>query len=153
MKNPAFLNSFLLPALILSLAVFSNAQTTPKPTPPPSDEGEVIKVNSRLVVVPVSVTNPDGEPVLGLTPKDFRVLEENKPQVIDNVGNADVVPLEIGLLIDVSGSVNPLFEFEKSAAAQFLQSVMKPADRATIFLIGDKPQLAQPREDAKQTAE
>jgi len=153
MKNPAFLNSFLLPALILSLAVFSNAQTTPKPTPPPSDEGEVIKVDSRLVVVPVSVTNPDGEPVLGLTTKDFRVLEENKPQVIDNVGNADVVPLEIALLMDVSGSFTPFFEFEKAAAAQFLQSVMNPADRATIFLIGDKPQLAQPREDAKQTAE
>lgn len=76
---------------------------------------------------------------MGLTAKDFLVAEENRPQTIDSVGNADTVPLEIALLIDVSGSVNPLFEFEKKAAAQFLRTVMKPEDRATIFLIGDKP--------------
>ena len=136
----------------LAFTAAANAQTA-TPTPPPSDDGEVIKVDSRLVVVPVSVTDASGNPVLGLTAKDFRITEENKPQVIDTVGNADVVPLEIALLIDVSGSVNPLFDFEKSAAAQFLQSVMKPADRATIFLIGDKPQIAQMRGDAAQAAQ
>jgi len=150
MKFSAFTQTFLF-VLILSAGTSIFAQTA-TPAPPP-DDGEVIKVESRLVVVPVSVTNAAGEPVLGLKAADFRVAEENRPQVIDNVGDAENVPLEIALLIDVSGSINPLFEFEKKAAAQFLESVMKPDDRATIFLIGDKPILAQARESATQTAE
>lgn len=126
---------------------------TPVPKVPVADDDEIIKVESRLVIVPVSVTNAAGEPVLGLKAQDFRVSEENKPQVIDQVGDAETVPLEIALLIDVSGSVNPLFDFEKKAAAQFLQSVMKADDRATIFLIGDQPQSAKTRENSSQAAE
>ena len=127
---------------LFSLSIFLvngvDAQTA-SPTPPIPEEEGVVKVESRLVVVPVSVTNAAGEPVLGLKATDFTVAEENRPQTIDSLGNAENVPLEIALLIDVSGSVNPLFEFEKKAAAQFLRTVMKPEDRATIFLIGDKP--------------
>ena len=126
---------------------------TPSPTPPIAEEDQVVKVESRLVVIPVSVTNPAGEPVLGLKASDFRVSEENRAQTIDSVGDAENVPLEIALLIDVSGSVNPLFEFEKNAAAQFLQTVMKSDDRATIFLIGDKPTSLLERENAMQAAE
>jgi len=81
------------------------------------------------------------------------VSEENRPQIIDSVGDAENVPLEIALLIDVSGSVNPLFEFEKNAAGQFLKTVMKPEDRATIFLIGDRPTTVTERENAVQAAE
>ena len=138
-------------ALFLLFANNSFGQT-PTATPPPTDDGEVIKVNSRLVVVPVSVTNAAGDPVLGLGVDDFRISEENKPQVIDSVGNAENVPLEIALLIDVSGSVNPIFELEKSAAAQFLQTAMKSDDRATIFLIGDKPISGLERGTAAEAA-
>ena len=145
-----------LAAFVLSLtALFaaSFAQTAPTATPPPSDDdGDVIKVNSRLVVVPVSVTDSAGEPVTGLSTKDFKLTEENRAQVIDNVGSADVVPLEIALLIDVSGSVDPLFEFERAAAAQFLKSVMKPSDRATVFLIGESTQVVGPRSNADEAA-
>lgn len=148
----------LYAALVISLfAIASNSQTpTPDPTPPPPqpiEEEGIVKVDSRLVVVPVAVTNPAGEPVLGLGVKDFKLAEENKAQIIDSVGNAETVPLEIALLIDVSGSVNPLFEFEKKAAAQFLQTVMKPDDRATIFLIGDKPSTVLQSENSALAAE
>lgn len=136
----------------LVLALFGgidvNAQT---PTPKPADD-EVIKVESRLVVVPVSVTDANGEPVLGLKAENFRVGEDGKAQLIDQVTNAEATPLEIALLVDVSGSVNPLFDFEIKAAAQFLESVMKGDDRATIFLIGDKPISAMARENSVQAA-
>ncbi len=129
---------------------------TPQPTPPKvqnsEDDGEIIKVDSRLVIVPVSVTDTLGQPILGLKAQDFRIQEDNKLQEIAQVSDAEKVPLEIALLIDVSGSVNPLFEFEKKAAAQFLESVMKPEDKATIFLIGDQPALAQERDSAQKAA-
>lgn len=143
--------------LILLVSIFSSilsAQTaTPSPTPRISEEEQVVKVNSRLVVVPVSVINANGDPVQGLKPVDFRIAEEGRQQVIEQVSDAEKVPLEIALLLDVSGSVNPLFEFEKKAAAQFLQTVVKGDDHATIFLIGDKPLPVGMRETAEKAGQ
>ena len=153
MKISYFFRTVFISAVLLFL-VSTQISQTPKPTPPPpTDDGEVIKVNSRLVIVPVSVTNATGDPVLGLGVNDFRISEENRAQTIDAVGNAENVPLEIALLIDVSGSVNPLFELEKAAAAQFLQTVMKADDRATIFLVGDQPIAGLERGNATQAGE
>ena len=152
MKLSYFLRTVFVSITLLFLASTHFSQT-PKPTPPPTDDGEVIKVNSRLVIIPVSVTNATGDPVLGLGLNDFRVTEENRAQTIDAVGNAENVPLEIALLIDVSGSVNPLFELEKTAAAQFLQTVMKADDRATIFLIGDQPIAGLQRGNAAEAGD
>lgn len=97
-KNLAF--TFLL---VTILALNSFGQTA-RPTPPVEDNGEVIKVSSRLVVVPVSVLDSDGQPVLGLKAQDFRVAEENKAQQIEQVSDAEKIPLEIVLLFDVSAS-------------------------------------------------
>jgi VWFA-related protein len=124
---------------------------TPQVTVTDDDEG-TIKVESRLVVVPVSVTNANGDPVLGLKAQDFRISEENKPQVIDNVGNAENVPLEIVLLFDVSASTDAMFKFEQETAAKFLQEVMRPADKATVFTLGASPILVQPRDSAERSA-
>lgn len=137
-------------AAIFSAGVF--AQTpTPSPTPQAQDEGEVIKVDSRLVVVPVSVIDPNGEPVLGLTADNFRVREENRPQTIDSVGTAENVPLEIALLFDVSASTDAMFKFQQETAAKFLRDVLRSDDRATIFTVGQKETLVQGRETAEKS--
>jgi Ca-activated chloride channel homolog len=135
-------------------------QSTPRPTAspvarpqhpasqPPADEAigddEVVRVTSNLVVVPVSVTDERGEPVQGLKREDFRLEEEGRAQELAEVGNADQVPLDIALVFDLSSSVTKNFEFEKQAAAGFLRQVLKPADRAAIFSIAEKPLLLQP---------
>lgn len=128
---------------------------TPAPTPKPDeiveDDG-VLNIESNLVLVPVSITDSTGQPVLNLKKEDFRIEEDGKNQPIEEIGTAEQVPLEIALLIDVSGSVDPLFEFEKLSAAKFLRDVMKPEDRATIFLIGEFPILAQARDTAENSA-
>lgn len=128
---------------------------TPKPTPTPNieDDNEILKVYSRLVVVPVAVTDNLGQPVLNLTKEDFRLEEEGSAQQIEQLSKADEVPLEIALLIDVSGSTDPLFKFEQETAAKFLQGVMKSDDRASIFTIGEIPLLVQSRENAQKSAE
>src|SRR5712672_572113 len=94
---------FMRPALLLGvLALFlssfpgdANGQTIrdlpppppvpkPKPTPtpkPPADEVlDVVRVSSNLVMVPVSVTDANGQAVQGLQAKDFRLEEEGKQQ-------------------------------------------------------------------------
>lgn len=140
-------------ALFFSFIFSAFAQTTqPTPTPNKVEDDDILKIDSRLVVVPVSITDVAGQPVLGLKAQDFRVLENGRLQEISEVSDAEKVPLEIALLIDVSGSVNPLFEFEKAAAAQFLEKVMRLEDRATIFLIGDAPIISLERQTAQQAA-
>lgn len=115
-------------------------------------EEEVVRVSSNLVVVPVSVTDAHGRPVDGLTAKDFRLEEEGRPQEIAALGNPEQVPLELAVLIDVSGSVKERFGFEKEAAALFIESVLKPSDQAVLYAIDQTPRLEQARAGADQVA-
>ena len=125
----------------------------PKPTPTPAPiEYDIVRVNSNLVVVPVSVTDAQGQPVLGLQPTDFHIEEDGKPQQIAQLGNPEQVPLDIALLVDVSGSVVARFDFEQKAAASFIKQVLKPDDRATVFAIDNKPRLIQRLADADVAA-
>jgi Ca-activated chloride channel family protein len=116
---------------------------SPTPKPPADEEYEVVRISSNLVVVPVSVTDAAGQPVPGLKVEDFRLQEEGRDQPIAQIGDPEQVPLEIALLIDISGSINASFDFEKEAAARFLKQVLKPEDRAAIFIIDRTPLLRQ----------
>lgn len=120
---------------------------TPKPTPTPkplSDEDfEIIRTTSNLVMVPVAVVDSSGQPFRGLQISDFRLEEEGRLQEIAQIGDPDEVPLDIAILIDVSGSTNTRFDFEKEAAARFLQHVLKANDRANIFIIDRTPVVRQ----------
>src|SRR6266849_8354394 len=78
---------------------------TPTPAPTPEPEYEVVRINSNLVVVPVSVTDARGQPVLGLSKTDFHIEEDGRAQEIAQMGDPEQVPLDIAVLVDVSGSV------------------------------------------------
>src|ERR1041385_2543365 len=115
----------------------------PTPTPKPVEPEvitDVIRTTSNLVMVPVSVTNQQGQAVQGLQLADFRLEEEGKQQEISGIGDPEQVPLAIALLFDVSSSTSQkgFFGSQQNAAATFLRLVMKPADRAAIFTITDK---------------
>jgi Ca-activated chloride channel family protein len=126
----------------------------PKPTPTPApEELDVVRVTSNLIVVPVSVTDPNGQPVLRLKVGDFRIEEDGRAQEIAQLGDPEQVPLDIALLIDVSGSVEARFAFEQKAAADFLRHVLKPGDRAAVFAIDETPRLLQPFSNAEAAAQ
>ena len=131
---------------------------TPKPTPtpaPPKDEDfEVIRVKTSLVMVPVSVTDSQGQPFHGLQINDFKVEEEGRVQQIVELGNPDQVPLDIAILFDVSSSVSQkgFFAFQQKAAATFLKQVLKPVDRAAVFTISDEPKVVSPLASADVAA-
>jgi len=128
------------------------AKPTPTPTPPPPEQIEVIRTTSNLVMVPVSVTDRDGQAVQGLTKEQFQLQEEGKRQEITGIGNPEEVPLAIALLFDISSSVSQkgFFQFQQNAAAAFLKQVMKPNDRAAIFTIASQPAMVQPLSTAQE---
>jgi len=127
---------------------------TPTPAPPREEDMEVIRVNSNLVMVPVSVVDTNGQPVHDLQVTDFHLDEQGRPQKITEIGNPDQVPLDIALLFDVSSSVSQkgFFIFQQEAAASFLKQVLKPVDRAAVFTIADQPRLIQPLASAETAA-
>ena len=130
------------------------AKPTPTPAPTPEEKLEVIRTTSNLVMVPVSITDRDGQAVQGLTKEDFRLHEEGKQQEITGIGNPEEVPLAIALLFDISSSVSQkgFFQFQQQAAAAFLKQVMKPDDRAAIFTIATQPAMVQGLSTAEQAA-
>jgi Ca-activated chloride channel homolog len=162
--RPAFLLGVL--AIFLSIPIVQGQQLPPppppwkaKPTPTPKPVepeviSDVIRTTSNLVMVPVSVTDQQGQAVQGLQVGDFRLLEEGKQQEISGIGNPEQVPLAIALLFDVSSSTSQkgFFESQQNAAATFLKLVMKPSDKAAIFTITDKPTMIQPLASAATSA-
>lgn len=123
-----------------------------KPKPTPTPEYEVIRISSNLVVVPVSVTDAQGQPVLGLKQSEFHIEEDGRAQEIAQLGDPEQVPLEIAILIDVSSSVRDKFAFEEQAATRFITQVLRPMDRATVYAIDSTPRLEQARSTAEMAA-
>lgn len=128
-------------------------QTSPPPIAPvkketkaeEEDPGPLLKIDSKLVAVPVSVTDANGEPVKGLKPEDFRLEEEGRAQQLVTLGDPGETPVELSLLFDVSGSVFEKFKFQQEAAARFLKQVLKPRDAGSIFVIGMESRMSLPR--------
>ena len=131
------------------------AKPTPTPKPAEPEVIDVIKTNSNLVMVPVSVTSTvDGSAVQGLQATDFRLEEEGKQKEIAEIGNPEQIPLDIAILFDISSSVSQkgFFQFQQHAAAAFLKEVMKPSDKAAVFTIASEPKLVQPLAPAETAA-
>jgi Ca-activated chloride channel family protein len=130
------------------------AKPTPTPKPPEQEVLDVVRVTSNLVMVPVSVTDNQGQPVQGLQIPDFRLLEEGKQEEIAEIGNPEQIPLDIAILFDISSSVSQkgFFAFQQNAAAAFLKLVLKPVDRAAVFTIAGEPKLVQPLTSAQVAA-
>jgi Ca-activated chloride channel homolog len=114
-----------------------------------SDEPQSSLITIRARVNEVNVlfiaTDKHGKFVRDLTQNDFSILDDHKPpQAIVNFRRETDLPLDLGLLIDVSGSVNSRFDFEQDAAIRFLQRTIRARfDRAFIVGFNTKSQLAQ----------
>ena len=137
----------------------SKPQERPKPaspdptTKPPKAadlDAESIRIDSSLVVVPVSVTDHLGQPIRDLNASDFILEEEGVRQQVQTLGDPGKTPIELALLFDISRSVRGRFEFEKTAAARFLQVVLKPGDFASVFSIGRTAHLTVERTDSAE---
>lgn len=95
------------------------------------DEGDVVRVDTQLVLVPAVVTDGAGHPVAGLRADNFRVLENGQPQVISNFATTDA-PFEVALLLDTSGSTRADVQLIRRAASLFINS-LRPGDRVAII--------------------
>jgi len=101
-------------------------------TPKEDTKGFTIGVNVDLVVMHTSVYDKNGLFVSGLKQDNFKVYEDGIEQKISSFSQEDV-PLSMGLLIDLSGSMRTRIDKVNSAALAFIRA-SNPEDQ--VFLIG-----------------
>ena len=101
----------------------------------PTDSILTIKKRVDEVNVLFIATDKRGKFVRNLNQNDFAILDDHKPpQSIVNFRRETDLPIEVGLLIDTSGSVHSRFEFEQQAAVSFLQHTLRVNfDRAFVM--------------------
>jgi VWFA-related protein len=101
-----------------------------------------IRVDTNLVVIPVSVTDPLNRPVTGLSKDNFRVFDSNVEQQVLHVALEDE-PIAAGIVFDVSRSMTRKMTKSRAAVAQFLRSA-HPEDEFFLVEFGDRARLTCP---------
>ncbi|HTK26950.1 MAG TPA: VWA domain-containing protein [Pyrinomonadaceae bacterium] len=116
--------ALLLLVICLGTCVVGFSQTK-------KDDDEVLKIDTRLVDVPVVITDKTGKPILNLKENNFTVFEDGKQQEVTQFG-ATSAPFEVALLLDTSGSTRADIELIQRAAQYFIAS-LRPGDRVAVI--------------------
>ena len=105
---------------------------------------ETFSAQVREVNLLFSATDWRGRFVSNLTSSDVKVLDNGQqPQSLTYFLRQSDLPLKVGLLIDVSGSVGNFFSDQQQAAAIFLQEALRPSDSASIITFGLESRVVQ----------
>lgn len=99
-------------------------------------EGEVVRVDTTLVTVPVSVRDRDGRFVPYLGREDFHLFEDGEEQTIAYFEEADK-PFTVALMLDTSGSTGFKLEEIKEEAIRFAAQ-LRPQDRVLVVTFSDE---------------
>jgi VWFA-related protein len=128
--------------------VASGAALTPGVSSSPDDpQDSILTIRKRVDEVNVLfiATDRHGKFVRNLGQADFSILDDHKPvqSIVDFRRETDL-PLKLGLLVDVSGSVHSRFQFEQDAATGFLQrTIRQNFDKAFVVGFNSHQQIAQ----------
>ncbi|MFL6235578.1 MAG: VWA domain-containing protein, partial [Thermoanaerobaculia bacterium] len=101
----------------------------------------VSEVDVDLVELYTAVTDRSGNLVNDLKQDDFEVYEAGKKQELVKFDAVKNLPLTVCMLIDTSGSMASSLTPTQQAATGFLQSVMKPGDKAFAVSFARRPRL------------
>lgn len=130
-----------------SLSAYNSASPTPAAESTDEPQNALVTLHARVNEVNVLfiATDKHGKFVRDLNQQDFNILDDHKPpQAILNFRRETDLALHLGLLIDVSGSVDSRFDFEQTAATNFLQHTLRAGfDKAFLVGFNSHSQVAQ----------
>ncbi|MGI8565788.1 MAG: VWA domain-containing protein, partial [Pyrinomonadaceae bacterium] len=132
------------------------SSTTQKPaTPNPSsqpvsrasspeevdDDGDVIRVTTSEVLLPVTVRDARGTLVADLTRADFRVFEDGREQPLSDLALRQV-PVDVALMVDSSSSAAASFDDFRRAVGEFAAR-LGAEDRISLLKFDDRVEVVQ----------
>ena len=120
------------------------------------DEGDVIRVDSQLVTLNISVIDRGtNRGLAGLGQSDFKLFEDNEEQRVVQFESSSA-PFDLILLIDLSGSTREVVKLIRAAALRFVAAA-RPADRIGVITFAGEAtvisQLTADRELLRQRIE
>jgi VWFA-related protein len=98
------------------------------------------KSNVQLVELPISIPDHAGP----IAPERITVREGKQSRRVEAVATAAETPLTVGLLIDVSDSMQKTLPDLQEAAIRFLQAALGERDRAFLITFDSYARLLQP---------
>src|SRR5258706_5094887 len=104
--------------------------------------GESVDADVDLALVNVSVTDAHDRPVTFLERDSFRIFEDNIEQEVVNFSSEDV-PVSIGVIFDLSGSMAKNLSYAKEAAVQFFKTA-NSQDEGFLIVCGTYAELFSP---------
>ena len=145
--SPALAQSDSYSVSTPSLSAYNSATGTSSAAGDDPQSGTLLTIHKRVDEVNVLfiATDKHGKFVRDLRQSDFAILDDHKPpQSILNFRRETDLPLHLGLLIDVSGSVHSRFDFEQDAAISFLQhSIRAGFDKAFVVGFNNQSHMTQ----------
>src|SRR2546422_11730551 len=108
--------------------------------------GDVVRVDTTLVSIPVSVMDRDGKYIPNLRKEDFRIWEDGVEQQVAYFASTEK-PFTVALVLDTSGSTKYKLEEIQDAAIAFVDQ-LRADDRVMVVSFNDKIRvLSQPTND------
>jgi Ca-activated chloride channel homolog len=105
------------------------------------DKDGVIKVDTDMVLLDVTVIDQNNTPVMNLKKEDFSVHEDKVKQTVESVSREEV-PVSFGLVVDTSGSMKPKLQTVSDAAVSLVKQ-MRIDDEAFVASFKAEPELVQ----------
>src|ERR1700674_4633862 len=159
--RPAFVLVLIVPvaALIAQLSIAQQSDTRPDPSQPNvsitprvrekspesaasiADRRADIRVDTTLVLIPVTVTDPMSRFVTGLDKENFKLFEDKIEQEIVQFSSEDA-PLSVGIAFDTSGSMGAKLQKSRQAVVQFMKTA-NPRDEFFLIQFSDRPEIVQ----------
>ena len=107
-----------------------------------TDRRSNIRIDTTLVQINVTVTDPLNRFVTGLEKEHFKLFEDHVEQNILDFSSEDA-PLSIGLVFDTSGSMGAKLQQSRRAAVEFFKTA-NPQDEFFLVEFNDRPELVVP---------
>lgn len=118
-----------------------NRQDAKADQPTSQDESGVIRLDTDLVSLDVTVVDNNNSPMFNLKKEDFEVFEDKIKQQIDSVSREEV-PISFGLVVDSSGSMRSKLTTVTDSALGIIKT-MRPGDEAFVSQFKAEPELIQ----------
>lgn len=138
----------LQPALLVFASLFISIAI-----PLHAQDDDVVRVNTELVVLNITVTDKAGQYVPGLKLSDFTILEDGKAVPLDSISSFGMheSPFASVVLIDTSGSMESRLSLARSAAIRFLDR-LRADDVAAVYKFDYKVEQVQEFSNSRDLA-
>lgn len=103
--------------------------------------GFVDAVKIEQVELSVLVVNARGAPVAGLTRDSFQVFEDGEKVEVDGFAASAELPLSLGIVVDISGSMKEPFPAVRKAVRDFAAGLLRRGDRFFLMTFAFEPVL------------